>query len=137
MDLKESIDYAVEAIVKQGGRCMAPGSKNACAYGGIEPGDDRHCFIGHLLDPDNSDLMNSGQGVHSLSQNFESVIPAIISDNIRLFCILQRFHDSNGRQGRLNAWHSALELQAQDQSLEDINFNNPAFMQWVEMGEVS
>ena len=128
MTLQESIDFAVEAIVKQGGRCMA--NESVCAYGQ----GDRHCYIGQLLDHDNADLMESGDGVHALCANYKSAVPNVIRENLHLFTTLQRFHDSVTQSGRQSALDSVICLIKDDSKLM-INFNNPAFMVWVGMGE--
>lgn len=119
--LQETFDYVVDKIVGQGGRCM---SGIDCAY---EDGEGKHCAIGWLLDPYNSELMGFVGPVRFLLEEYPEFMPPLIANNINVFSALQTFHDNANMRNREIV---ALKIQKQG-----INISNPNVQKWIEMGE--
>jgi len=122
MNLQESMDFAVQKIVEQGGRCLASGN---CAYG-----DDKgnHCAVGWLLDATNDDLMYFDSDVEELSCSYPESIPEIIPENTEAFGDLQQFHDTPRKFSR-ETLRTRLHLSY------GINTSGEHWEQWVDMGE--
>ena len=119
---QEACDYSVQQIVKQGGQCTDDG---ICLYG---DGHGNHCAIGWMLDPDNSELMNYGEGVQYVVDEFPDDVPQIIKDHVCLFGDLQKFHDYAGRVWR-EEWRDRLRDNYK------IDTSAPHWQQWVDMGK--
>jgi hypothetical protein len=80
-----------------------------------------------MLDPDNSELMNYGEGVQYVVDEFPDDVPQIIKDHVCLFNDLQKFHDYAGRIMRED-WRDRLRDNYK------IDTSAPHWQQWVDMG---
>ena len=115
--VQEACDYSVAQLVKQGDRCV---KNDVCAYGIGK----KHCAIGWLLDHDNGYLMNHEGDVEYLTDSVEGAVPALIVDNLKVFKVLQQFHDfSDGfNRGRALGHLSGL-----------IDTSAPQYKQWMDL----
>lgn len=97
--ISEVLTEIMQAIIKQGGRCMLPESNSKCAYG---DGKGKHCGVGWLLPPDNEKLMKYRSGVSDLvlSKYDLGTNSEFIEDNGSLLEQMQLFHDTCCRSGR-------------------------------------
>ena len=120
---QEVCDYSVQKIVEQGGRCYDV-VNTTCLHG---DGQGNHCAIGWFLDPDNEELMDYGESVEGVVDNFPNDVPQIIKDNIDLFSELQSFHD---QPGPLNREYYRNRLRYD----HNIDTSAPHWQQWVDMG---
>ena len=125
MSLQEAMDYAINKIVEQGGRCM--GRSDRCAYGNDE---GHHCAVGWLLDEDSEELMSYKGGVGELLGMFEEDVPELICTEHRAFEDFQNLHDSefkDGESGRVDF----LTILRREHGIDVTT--NPNWHRWVEM----
>lgn len=87
--VQEACDYAVQMLVKQGGRCLSYGG-GGCAYGNRK---GQHCAIGWLLDHDDDELMKYYSDLEGLFHDHRDALPQVVLDNPVVFEYLQAFHD--------------------------------------------
>jgi len=124
MTLQEACDYSVNAIVKQGERCMQPADGGeTCAYG---DGAGKHCAIGWLLDETDAELMESEMVITDLL-HWCYELPNVVVSNEEAMVELQRFHDSALQENR----ESIRQELAQHIDTE----TNPSYQKWVDMGD--
>jgi hypothetical protein len=123
MSLQEAMDFSINKIVEQGGRCMID---NNCAYGNNK---GQHCAVGWLLDEDNVALMRAGGGVSSLVLNHAPALPQLILENEKQFRCLANFHDSPIGDRMNSLSYSELKAGGIDVT------TNPNWDKWLDMGK--
>ena len=121
MTLQQLFDYAIEKLVAQGKQCV--NEYGACIYDD-EAGN--HCGIGWLLDKDRMKLPFLGGSIFDVVENAYEV-PKPIRDNLPAALDFQELHDAAERVDR------AVRLRFLNS--HGINTDNPAYQQWVEMGQ--
>ena len=129
MTMQQLCDYSIQKLVEQGERCgfaKNPTIKGdfVCAYGL----DKKHCGIGWMLDEEDSALMNLLGGVKSIITQFPESVPAAIKDNLGCAVEFQFFHDEPSQSGR-EGWLHILQKKYK------LDTSNPAYQQWVDMGD--
>ena len=116
MSPQELCDFSVKALVNQGKQSR---SINGCAYS-----DDygNHCGIGHITDPKYHE--NWEESMIGSDMKF---LPKPIKNNIKIFQILQDFHDCTqdwSRQGAMN-----------DMKEFNIDTSGSHWQEWVDLIE--
>jgi len=127
MTLQEAMDYAIDKIVEQGGRCMSRSDR--CAYGNDK---GQHCAVGWLLDEENEELMSYKGGVVELLGMFEGHVPELIEIEHRAFEDFQNLHDAereDGEPGRADFCNILRKEHGIDTT------TNPSWGIWVGMGQ--
>ena len=129
MTMQQLCDYSIQKLVEQGERCGF--AKNStikgdfvCVYGL----DKMHCGIGWMLDEEDNALMNLLGGVKRLIIQFPESVPAAIKDNRGCAVEFQFFHDAPSERAREKCLRRLQKKYSLDTS-------NPAYQQWVCMGE--
>lgn len=120
LTLQEACDYAMDKIVKQGGRCMI---NNSCAYGDDE---GNHCAVGWLLDETNPALMEYEGGVGALDYELKEHMPNFFNEEgaIDALCDLQDVHDET----------SADLIKRKLKELSQyIDVDKPIYKEWLEL----
>lgn len=127
--IEEAFSYAVDKIVEQGVRCITPDANaiDMCAY---SDSYGNHCAIGWLLDHENYDFSRAIGGVETLVDRYGDMVPAVIVNNIDAFSLLQQFHDCEYRYERLQLLHDLRDCYG-----DEVDFSNPNWMKWVDMGD--
>jgi len=126
--LQEAMDYAVQRMVEQGGRC---GSRDRsgnfyCMYGNDE---GKHCAVGWLLPKDDRELMAYKGVARALVCRYADRVPAVVRENVETMTYLQDFHDARYRGGR--------ERRRKELSRLGIDTSGPHWQAWIDMGEGS
>ena len=130
MTMQQLCDYAIQKMVEQGERCGVAGSPETitgafnCAYGIGE----KHCGIGWMLDPTNKRVMDYLGDVESLNYILPEIVPRAIKDNLEFAKEFQTLHDEPRQSVRteiLSTLHYDYKL----------DISNPAYQQWVGMGD--
>ena len=130
MTMQELCDYSIEKLVEQGEQCgvekeyNGAGSFFKCAYGM----GAKHCGIGWMLDEENDKLMKEVCGVTELIKSCPEHLPSAILENPDLAIEFQMLHDTTHtvvRAGHLRYLETHYHLDT----------SNPAYQQWVNMGE--
>jgi len=125
--LQEAMDYAVQRIVEQGGRCgKDEGGHFRCLYG---DGNGRHCGVGWLLPEDDPALMKTRMGIEGLVIAKRDRLPQMVAENVWAMSTLQRFHDAVTRRVR--------ESCRKELSCLGIDTSGPHWQAWIDMGEKS
>ena len=133
MTMQQLCDYAIEKLVEQGGRCLTSGENDEgyngagsfnCAYGM----GAKHCGIGWMLDEENDELMKEVGGVTELIKSCPEHLPSAILKNPDLATWFQILHDGPSERGREECLHRL-------QKKYNLDISNPAYQQWVDMGE--
>lgn len=125
MSLQEAMDYAINKLVEQGGRCI--GRNDRCVYGNDK---GHHCAVGWLLDEDHEDLMRLTGGVLGLLGGFDEDVPELIEIEHLAFQAFQSLHDSHfkdGESGRVDF----LTILRREHGVDTTT--NPNWHRWVEM----
>lgn len=93
--LQEAADYCVFKIVEQGGACFSP-ELSQCVYtreSPYEEGVTWHCVVGWAL-PEDPAFEFCEEGVCHVVENYPELTPAVISNNLQAWRLLQMFHDT-------------------------------------------
>ena len=85
--LQEAMDYAVQRMVEQGGRCGKDEHGHfRCLYG---DGNGRHCGVGWLLPEDDAALMKATMGIQGLVIAKRDRLPKLVVENVEAMAALQ------------------------------------------------
>lgn len=119
MTLQEAVDYSVQQIVKQGGRCM---EGSVCGYGNE---DGQHCAVGWLLDSDNNEMMDFEGDVEDLINEFGHELPEGLIRFPSVFTTLQHIHDK--------ATPEAIPAKVATLAKQGVDTSGEWFKQWVDL----
>jgi len=115
--VQQACDYAVAKIVEQGGQCLD--EEGLCLYASE---DGKHCAVGWLLNEKDPSKLPIDTALINLDTK---LLPQVVLDNMRVFTMLQAFHDTASYDGK-NNWLLELERLG-------INVSAPQYEEWLNL----
>lgn len=134
LDVQTLMDYAVEQIVKQGGRCVTEDGYccyinevcHSCVIGWVMRRTNLiNLLKGSLPFPNDGSLQQIVEG--ATKEGYQE-LASLIQGNLNLFGSLQWFHDKELKSTR-SRWLKEIK-----EAHPTLNFEGKHFQEWVEMG---